>query len=185
MKTSKLFAAAIFLSAAMLTAVSSASLAQNAPAASTFQNEGPVPSTWTFDANGHLLSVPGAMEAIYDGKGQLTVLTMHEAVKGGVRTTTYTVVPGEAAGKIDVRMSYTQNGDRPDEHDDYYKDVYRFSVEPYFVQVQANGQKLPVTTSAALQADPRTILAGIKIILNHEESKPIFIGGTYRAHLSF
>jgi hypothetical protein len=185
MMTSKLFAAAILLSAAMLTAVSSTSLAQDASAASTFPDEGIAPSTWSFDANGRLSSVPGVMEATYDKDGQLTVLIVHEAAKGGVRTTTYTRVAGATAGTFDVRKSYTQNGDRPSADETYYKDVSRFFLEPYFVQVEANGQKVPVATPAALKADLHTILAGIRIVLNHEESLPIFLGGTYRAHLSF
>ncbi|MBZ0190052.1 MAG: hypothetical protein K8F91_27675 [Candidatus Obscuribacterales bacterium] len=168
-------------------AVATSVLLLSVPAvASASANEGPAPSTWGFDTNGRLSSIPEVMEATYDDSGQLKVLTFQEPVKGGVRTTTYTLIAGGEAGKIDVRMFYSQNGDRPLTSEINYREVSRFSVEPYFRTVQSNGKKVPVTTLVALEADPRTILAGIKIVLNnHESSRPIFLGEIYRAHLSF
>jgi hypothetical protein len=154
---------------------------------SAFLDSGPNPSTWKFDNCGNLLSIPGNMDATRDSDGRLTQLKLYTPVKGGMRTTTYTLIRREG-GTVDVQESYTQNGDLPLTREKVWQDVHTFTVEAFFVQIQPDGtrmKKVPIPTQEGLKSNPRTLLAGVKIMCNFETDIPLFVGGEYRAHMMF
>lgn len=181
----QLFTALMMLFAVVAGAsgLTSSAFAQAAAGAQADVQSSPAPSTWVFDDQGHLLAIPGNLETVYKN-GQLQELTVYTPVKGGVRTTNYKVV-GSVSGILNIHRSYTQTGDNPVTREIYIDEASTFAVEPYFIQVQADGSKLRISKEAALAADPDTILAGYTIIQRHSSSTPVFVGNTYRSHILF
>lgn len=173
----------LFAAVAGAICLTSSALAQAAAGTQAGEQSSPLPSTWVFDQNGHLLAIPGHLETAYKN-GQLQELTVYTPVKGGVRTTTYKLI-GSVSGNLSILRSYTQTGDNPVTRETDIDEASTFAVEPYFNQVQADGRKLPISKEAALAADPGTILAGYKIIHRYSSSTPVFMGNTYRAHIIF
>jgi hypothetical protein len=154
---------------------------------SEYPDSGPIPSTWKFDNHGNLLSIPGNMDASRDSEGRLTHLKLYTPVKGGMRTTTYTLIRREG-DKVDVHESYTQNGDLPLTREKLWQDVHSFSVDAFFIQVQSDGtkvKKVPIPTAEALKSNARTLLGGVKIMCTFETDISLFVGGEYRAHMMF
>ncbi len=175
----KFFAMVAFLSMAIVGSGIPTQLA-SAQTASQHSDLVQTVSTWQFDQSGHLISVPGRLEAKYDANDHLQEVRLHDV--DSPRTTTYTVAPGTTPGTINVRVVHSKIEDGKDSvfYDSVYTGITKFELVPYGMQVQEHGQLVRISLAEALKADPSTILIGVEVRTWNVQKTSFFVGAKYR-----